>query len=73
MLPLPNGPISASDARLGSYSRAVSDSLSENTAAVKINFRASDKDSVNFRCRVGGGAPQGWPPSASQTACTVFP
>ena len=25
------------------------------------------------RCRVGGGAPQGWPPSAAQTARTVFP
>ena len=24
-------------------------------------------------CRVGGGAPQGWPPSAAQTARTVFP
>ena len=25
------------------------------------------------RCRVGGGAPRGWPPSAAQTARTVFP
>ena len=24
-------------------------------------------------CRVGGGAPWGWPPSAAQTARTVFP
>ena len=25
------------------------------------------------RCRVGGGARWGWPPSAAQTARTVFP
>jgi len=29
---------------------------------------------ANFRdCRVGGGAPKRWPPSAAQTARTVFP
>ena len=52
MLPLPNGPVSASDSRLGSHSRAVSDSLVENTAAVKIDFQGSDKDSVNFRYNI---------------------
>ena len=49
MLPLPNGSISAGEPRLGWYNRGVADRLEENTTAVKIDFRASDKDSVNFR------------------------
>src|SRR3990172_8161968 len=28
---------------------------------------------VSHACRVGGGAPQGWPPSAAQTQRAVFP
>ena len=28
---------------------------------------------LRIHCRVGGGAPRGWPPSAAQTARTVFP
>jgi hypothetical protein len=33
----------------------------------------SDGATLLRRCRVGGGAPQRWPPSAAQTGRTVFP
>ena len=41
----------------------------ERAAAALIALLRTDID----RCRVGGGAPRGWPPSAAQTARTVFP
>ena len=35
---------------------------------IPISYETNDN-----RCRVGGGARWGWPPSAAQTARTVFP
>lgn len=49
MLPLPNGAVSEGEPRLGWYNRGVADRLEENTIAVKIDYKASDRDSVEFR------------------------
>ena len=49
MLPLPNGAISAGEPRLGWYNRGVADRLEENSVSAKIDYQASDKDSINFR------------------------
>ncbi len=49
MLPLPNGAISESEPRLGWYNRAVADRLEENTVSAKIDYKVSEKDSIEFR------------------------
>ena len=49
MLPLPNGAISDAEPRLGWYNRGVADRLEENTVAVKLDYQATDKDSIDFR------------------------
>ena len=52
MLPLPNGAISDAEPRLGWYNRGVADRLEENTIGAKIDYQASDKDSIEFRYNV---------------------
>lgn len=49
ILPLPNGPLSAADPRLGSFRRGVSNQLTENTGAVKVDWQASSADRVTMR------------------------
>ena len=49
MLPLPNGPLSTSDPRLGAYTRNVSDPLTENTGSIKVDYNVSSNDRLNVR------------------------
>ena len=50
LLPLPNGPTSAADPRLGQYTKAVSNQLTEDTFGIKVdhNFTVNDRLSVRF-------------------------
>jgi hypothetical protein len=48
-LPLPNGPISASDPRFGQYTESVSNPLSENTGLIKVDWEASPLDHFTAR------------------------
>lgn len=52
MLPLPNAEISSVDPRLGRYVRSVSNRLTEDTGAIKVDYRASDKDSFAVRYNI---------------------
>jgi hypothetical protein len=49
MLPLPNGEISPTDARLGRYVRNVSDPLSENTGSIKGDYMIGANDRLSAR------------------------
>jgi len=49
MLPLPNGPVSPSDPRLGTYVRSVADPLTENTGSFKVDYNVTSNDRLNFR------------------------
>ena len=49
MLPLPNGPTSAADPRLGEFRQALSNKLSENTFAIKGDYYITAKDRVSAR------------------------
>lgn len=49
MLPLPNGPVSTSDPRLGAYVRNVSDQLTENTGSVKGDYIIGRNDRLSAR------------------------
>jgi hypothetical protein len=49
MLPLPNGPVSPSDARLGAYTRSVADPLTENTGSIKVDYNINSNDRLSFR------------------------
>ncbi|HEX6895852.1 MAG TPA: hypothetical protein VF146_11300, partial [Bryobacteraceae bacterium] len=49
MLPLPNGPASAADPRLGEFRKALSNKLTENTFAIKGDYYMSSKDHLAVR------------------------
>ena len=49
LLPLPNGGASPSDPRLALFSRSVSNALTEDTGAIKIDYRITATDSLAFR------------------------
>ncbi|MDZ4784269.1 MAG: TonB-dependent receptor [Planctomycetia bacterium] len=49
LLPLPNGETSPTDPRLGRFVRNVSNSLREDAAAIKADYRISSSDSLSFR------------------------
>ncbi|MBI3210894.1 MAG: TonB-dependent receptor [Candidatus Solibacter usitatus] len=49
MLPLPNGGVSANDPRLALFSRNVSNALTENAGAIKVDWRLSPSDSIAVR------------------------
>jgi len=51
-LPLPNGPISASDPRFGQYIIGVSNPLTENTGIGKIDWQISSSDRLTGRYNV---------------------
>jgi len=52
MLPLPNAEISATEPRLGRFVRGVSNALTEDTGAIKIDYRMSDKDNLSGRYNI---------------------
>jgi hypothetical protein len=52
MLPLPNGEISPTEPRLGRFVRGVSNALTEDTGAIKIDYRMSDKDNLSGRYNI---------------------
>jgi hypothetical protein len=52
MLPLPNGPVSPADPRLGRYVRGVSNALTEDTGAIKMDYRISDRDTLSGRYNI---------------------
>ena len=52
MLPLPNAEISTTEPRLGRFVRGVSNSLTEDTGAIKIDYHASDKDNISGRYNI---------------------
>jgi len=60
MLPLPNGPTSAADPRLGQYIRGVSNPLTEDTGAIKVDFRISDKDTLSIRDNINESLTQNY-------------
>lgn len=54
MLPLPNGPISASEPRTAQYLRGASDLLDEDSGAFKIDYQISSKDRLTGRYNGNG-------------------
>jgi hypothetical protein len=52
MLPLPNGPLSSSEPRVGAYVRGVSDLLDEDSVYVRADYNISSKDRLNARYNV---------------------
>src|SRR6266853_1352289 len=54
MLPLPNGPISASEPRTAVYARSASDLLDEDTGSIKIDYLISAKDRLSGRYNGNG-------------------
>lgn len=52
LLPLPNGDISPTDARLGRYVRNVSDPLTENTGSIKGDYIIGTNDRLSARYNV---------------------
>lgn len=52
MLPLPNGPVSPTDPRLGSYVRNVSDPLTENTGSIKGDYIIGTNDRLSARYNI---------------------
>lgn len=49
LLPLPNGPLSPTDSRLGTYVRNVSDPLTENTGSIKGDYLFGGNDRLSGR------------------------
>lgn len=49
LLPLPNGETSATEPRLGRFVRNVSNALTEDTGAIKVDYRPSSGDTLSFR------------------------
>ena len=60
MLPLPNGPLSAAEPRLGQFLRGVSNPLTEDTGAIKIDYRISDNDNLSVRYNVNKSLTQNY-------------
>jgi len=60
MLPLPNGPVSPTDSRLGRYVRGVSNPLTEDTGAIKIDYRLSDRDTLTGRYNINESLTQNY-------------
>ena len=52
MLPLPTGDVSPSDARLALFGRSISNALSEDTGAIKVDYRIRPSDSLSFRYNI---------------------
>ncbi len=48
-LPLPNGPVSATDPRFAQYTESVSNPLTENTGLIKVDWEASSLDHITAR------------------------
>ncbi len=48
-LPLPNGPLSAADPRIGQYIGNLSDVLGENTGGVKVDYNITSSDRISGR------------------------
>src|SRR5205085_6615409 len=47
MLPPPNGPVSAAEPRLAQFLRGVSNALTEDSEAIKVDYRISDNDNFS--------------------------
>src|SRR5579872_347405 len=60
MLPLPNGPVSAADPRLGQFLRGVSNPLTEDTGAIKIDYHISDNDTFSAHYTVNESLTQNY-------------
>ena len=60
MLPLPNGPVSTAEPRLGQFVRGVSNPLTEDTGAIKVDYRISDKDSLAGRYNINESLTQNY-------------
>ncbi|MEX2264334.1 MAG: carboxypeptidase regulatory-like domain-containing protein [Bryobacteraceae bacterium] len=52
MLPLPNGPVSPGDSRLGRFTRNASNVLTEDTGAIKVDYRISSSDQLSARYNI---------------------
>ncbi len=60
LLPLPNGPTSTADPRLGQVLRGVSNPLTEDTGAIKIDYRFSDNDNLSVRYNINESLTQNY-------------
>ncbi len=60
MLPLPNGEVSAAEPRLGRFVRGVSNKLTEDTGAIKVDYRISDSDSLSVRYNINESLTQNY-------------
>lgn len=58
MLPLPNGPASPSDPRLGNYVQNFSDPLSENTGSIKGDYIIGPNDRLSGRYNINKSSTQ---------------
>jgi hypothetical protein len=54
MLPLPNGPVSAADPRIGLFTESVSNPLDEDSGAIKIDYQISSSDRISGRYTADG-------------------
>ena len=60
LLPLPNGPTSVAEPRLGQFIRGVSNPLTEDTGAIKVDYRISDKDNLSGRYNINESLTQNY-------------
>ena len=52
MLPLPTGDVSPSEPRLALFGRSISNALSEDTGAIKMDYRIRPSDTLSFRYNI---------------------
>ena len=60
MLPLPTGAASPNDARLALFGRSISNALSEDTGAIKLDYRVSPADQLSFRYNINDSFTQNY-------------
>jgi hypothetical protein len=49
LLPLPSGPVSPTEPRLGSFTRGISNGLTEDTGSGKVDYNATARDRISAR------------------------
>jgi outer membrane receptor protein involved in Fe transport len=59
-LPLPNGPVSASEPRLATFNQGYSNSLTENTFSIKTDCTISAKDRLSVRYNYNSSFTKSW-------------
>jgi hypothetical protein len=59
-LPLPNGPVSATEPRLATFNQGYSNSLTENTFSIKTDYTITAKDRLSVRYNYNSSFTKSW-------------